>query len=117
MFDGTTFSAQDIKDAKEIVSLHNRQLPAIKEIRAKMELGIREAKRLVDYVWNNVDHPENVEYNGLDRVQVQVNLYIRSVLIDGSNLKVIRSDSESRSIKISKKAIQELRDFGVASLI
>lgn len=62
-------SEEDIRIAKEICALHNRQLPAIKELRAKLNLSLSEACHLSHDLWNTVDHPENVEYNGLDRVE------------------------------------------------
>ena len=109
-----TFSEKDIQQGKEISSIHNRKIAAIKEIRAKMLIGLREAKDLVDSVWDSVEHPLNVEYDGLDRLDRK--LVIKSVRIEKGFLSICRSDGEVRSVKISKKIVQELKDFGVPSI-
>lgn len=117
MLDAITFSEKDLQDAKEICVLHNRKIPAIKEIRAKLNLGLREAKQLMDDVWESVGHPEHVDYDFLDRVAASpIEAHTYSLRIEGLNLRIIgRPSGGSRSIKVSKKQVQELKDFGVPS--
>lgn len=107
-----TFSDKDISDAKEICTLHNRHIPAIKEIRAKLDLGLYEAKQLTDQVWSTVEHPLNVEYDGLDRLERKVKLES----IECDKLRISRSDGEIMELPLSKKTIKALRDFGVPSI-
>lgn len=118
MIDAITFSEKDLQDAKEICGQHNRKIPAIKEIRAKLNLGLREAKQLMDDFWETVDHPEHVDYDFLDRVAAKpVEAHAYSLRIEGLNLRIIgRPSGGSRAIKLSKKTIQELKDFGVPSI-
>jgi hypothetical protein len=107
-----SFSEQDIADAKKISSSHNLKIPSIKELRAKLDLGLREAKELNDLVWDTVEHPSEVKYNGLDRIQ-PARITIQSVKIERSNLCFYRSDGEFHFIPLSKKTIKGLKDFGV----
>lgn len=102
---------ETLSAAREICTLHNKQIPAIKEIRAKTGLGLYEAKQLLDQVWSTVQHPLNVEYEYLDRKSVK--LVINSLHIKGSRLCLSRSDGLSKFVRLSKKSIQDLTDFGV----
>lgn len=110
----TVFHETDINTAKEICALHSRPIPAIKEIRAKLDLGLYEAKQLLDQVWDTVEHPVHVEYDGLDRCIRKVRL--DSIRIEGGKLRIGRSDGEVMEVVLSKKTIQALKEFGVPSI-
>ncbi len=115
--DDITFSATDINIAKQICSLHNRQLPAIKELRAKLNLGLREAKNLLDDIWSTVEHPEHVEYDYLDRVDAKpVVAHSYSLRMEAPYLYIAgRPSSGIVTIKLNKANVQKLKDFGISS--
>lgn len=62
-----TWDDETLTQAKEICSRHNRLIPAIKELRPAFSLGLKEAKDLAEEVWNQVEHPEHVDYPAYDR--------------------------------------------------
>lgn len=63
----------------------------------------------------NPEHPEHVDYDFLDRVATKpVEAHTYTLRIEGSSLRIIgRPSGGSRSIKVSKKSIEELKKFGI----